>query len=190
MANIILVPSTDNVPLRLPVQERVIYRHTPEVPNDTVERWVELPPGLVQSEINDYWEWYGHLYETTIRFDDIPSMFWTLADLRRGIDCICKGTVLVQRNASSSRWRILIVEPEDYIAFSKWLSTQRINYIDLPYSPEREYEVHQWLTENVKSPRRLTRLSNTIRVAIQDDVEAVHFKLRWFNVDEKEGDNL
>jgi hypothetical protein len=159
-------------------------------PQPYVTRYVEctIPYRNVWSE---YAAWYNPQQVVNVEDRDFEFKFWKNSELSTWIEENTQSTVLIQRQYNISvptGWSIGFVSHSDSQRFNAWyypLLKKTTLEVDLT---EGDFNLmNEWIKENVRGKHSVRRGFGsalgrvTATVAIQNDPDAFHFKMRWYN---------
>jgi hypothetical protein len=131
-------------------------------------------------------EEYGQ--EMHVQFHEIDMRFWSRADFRDTLLDVNE-TILVQ--PTHSGWRIGFESLASRTVFyDQFYSTIKQHNQTVECTFEQWTAMSAWVEANIVGPKIITHSQRgsdvTVNALIKDHQEAMHFKLRWYNIKEVE----
>lgn len=182
MTEIIVVPSMELPLLPIPVIDR--YSGYPSN-NSQLVAYPEYRP---VDHLAEYRAWYGVGSKTiTVWDNDIRFRFWNDKRRFRGfVHAKACGTVLVQRLTGQEGWHLAFETDEIADDFYRAFLAAGPHRFELRLSAAQQEEAKEWLASNLNGEHRSWANWDKLTVEIDDDDEALHFKLRWIGVEKDE----
>lgn len=139
--------------------------------------------GIHVDPIIEYWRWFVGGDSTAswrsslvLSEKEFDHRFWTMEPVHAFMETL-EGHVFIQFAHDEYKWRFFFSDSESLTKFQEWIFKQNLTH-SFHFGGRVPQEVEGWMRLHIKGEKRMSERS----VSIRDDIEAVHFKMRWSDV--------
>jgi hypothetical protein len=166
--------------------------------NSGLNATVSIPMPVTEVECYDPMQAYMRFYNFTSKRErgcgymihhvyDIEKTFWGHGEIEE-IATSMYGDLLVQideGNGGNNSWNFMACDYKDYKIVAEFPSRKKSHRFEISKLLRKEIQV--WISENVKDDYDFYEnagwLATNDEYFIKDDVEAIHFKMKWFGAE-------